>query len=295
MDDGSTDNTAGIVKRYDNIKLISLREQGINSYKKKALETGIASASGEWIVTTDADCIPGKDWLQTMAAFINIKQPVFVAAPVSIHCNSSVLQVFQAMDFMVLQGITGAVVHKKQMSLCSGANLAYKKSVFDEVGGFSGIDHIASGDDMLLMYKIWKQYPDRVCYLKNKDAIVGTAPMKTWKTFLNQRFRWASKAKAYDDKRILPVILLVYCINICFLLLIIAGFRNADNWLYAGLLWIGKTLVELPLFISLASFFKKQWMIKLFFPFQPLHIFYTIIAGFFSQFGRYEWKGRKVK
>ena len=63
------------------------------------------------------------------------------------------------MDFMVLQGITGAAVYKKKMSMCNGANLAYEKKAFYEVNGFAGIDHIASGDDMLLMHKIWKQYP----------------------------------------------------------------------------------------------------------------------------------------
>jgi len=163
------------------------------------------------------------------------------------------------------------------------------------VGGFSGIDHIASGDDMLLMYKIWKQYPDKVFYLKSKEAFVSTSPMRTWKSFINQRFRWASKAKAYEDKRILPVMLLVYSINLCFLLLLIAGYWNPNNWLYALLLWIGKTFAELPLFASIASFFNKKWMIKLFFPFQPLHIFYILITGLFGQFSRYEWKGRKVK
>ena len=74
------------------------------------------------------------------------------------------------MDFMVLQGITGAVVYKNNLSMCNGANLAYEKKAFYEVNGFAGIDHIASGDDMLLMHKIWKKYPDRVHYLKSKEC-----------------------------------------------------------------------------------------------------------------------------
>ncbi len=60
------------------------------------------------------------------------------------------------MDFMVLQGITGASVYKKIHSMCNGANLAYERKLFYEVDGFTGIDHIASGDDMLLMHKIAK-------------------------------------------------------------------------------------------------------------------------------------------
>jgi cellulose synthase/poly-beta-1,6-N-acetylglucosamine synthase-like glycosyltransferase len=294
IDDNSTDATSELVKKFADVKLIQLKEDGINSYKKKAIETGIVAATGELIITTDADCIAGPKWLSTIAAFKEEKKSVFIAAPVVINCNSSIVQLFQAMDFMILQGITGASVHKNIHSMCNGANLAYERKIFYEVNGFSGVDHIASGDDMLLMHKIWKQYPDRVHYLKSKDAIVSTQPMKTWKAFFNQRIRWASKARNYDDKRIIAVLLLVYFFNLSFLALGIAGFFCYHYWLYLTGLWIAKTLIEFPFFLSVSRFFNKQWAAKLFFFFQPLHILYTIISGLFGQFGKYEWKGRKV-
>lgn len=295
VDDHSTDATTDIVRKFPAVKLIQLKVQGINSYKKKAIETGIAAATGDLIITTDADCIPPENWLKTIASFKEEKKSMLITAPVVIDCNSSFLQVFQAMDFMVLQGITGATVHKNKLTMCNGANLAYERGAFDEVNGFAGIDHIASGDDMLLMHKIWKKYPASVHYLKSKDAIVATQPMKTWKAFLNQRIRWTSKAKSYDDKRIFPVLLLVYIFNLSFLVLAVAGFFCSYYWLYLGALWIAKTVIEFPFFISLSNFFGKQWAIRLFFFFQPLHTIYTIVSGLFGQFGKYEWKGRKVK
>jgi biofilm PGA synthesis N-glycosyltransferase PgaC len=295
IDDHSTDETVTIVRQFRGVRLLRLQEEGINSYKKKAIETAIAASTGELIVTTDADCIPGRQWLEQIAAFKEEKKAVFIAAPVVFQCNASVLQMFQAMDFMVLQGITGAAVYKNAHSMCNGANLAYEKDAFDKVGGFSGIDHIASGDDMLLMHKIWKRYPKQVHYLKSTEAIVGTQPMKTWKEFLNQRIRWASKAAKYDDKRIFAVLLLVYLVNFSFLVLLVAGFFNYQYWLWLAGAWVFKTIVELPFFISLAKFFNKTWAIKLFFLFQPLHIVYTILSGLLGQFGKYEWKGRKTK
>ena len=294
IDDHSTDKTAKIVKQFPNVKLLQLNGNTINSYKKKAIETGVAAATGELIVTTDADCIPPARWLETIASFYSDQKPVFIVSPVVFDCNSSLLQIFQAMDFMVLQGITGAAVYKKKLSMCNGANLAYERNAFDMVNGFSGIDHIASGDDMLLMHKIAKQYPGRVHYLKSKDIIVSTRPMKTWKDFFNQRIRWASKARNYDDKRIFGVLLLVYVFNLSFPVLLVAGCWSYYYWIYFLGLWIAKTIIELPFFISLAGFFNKQWAIKFFFFFQPLHIFYTIMAGLLGQFGKYEWKGRKV-
>jgi cellulose synthase/poly-beta-1,6-N-acetylglucosamine synthase-like glycosyltransferase len=294
IDDHSTDNTAAIVKQYPAVKLLQLTADNINSYKKKAIETGIAAASGELIVTTDADCVPPPTWLETIAAFKEETNAIFIAAPVAINFNSSVLQVFQAMDFMVLQGITGAVVHNNQLSMCNGANLSYEKDAFVAVNGFAGIDTIASGDDMLLMHKITTQFPGRVQYLKSKEVIVSTAPMKTWPAFFNQRIRWASKAAKYNDKRIFPVLLLVYLFNLSFLVTAIAGFWNSYYWLLLLILWVYKTVAEFPLFSSVAGFFDKRWTLQFFFFFQPLHILYTIVSGFFGQMGNYEWKGRKV-
>ncbi|MBL7741763.1 MAG: glycosyltransferase [Chitinophagaceae bacterium] len=295
VDDHSTDRTAETVKQFDGVKLLPLTGDVSNSYKKKAIEAGVATATGELIVATDADCIPPANWLRTIASFKEKNNSVFIAAPVTIHCDSSIVQVFQALDFMVLQGTTGAVVAKGKMNMCNGANLAYERKAFYEVNGFEGIDHIASGDDMLMMHKIWKKYSARVHYLKSKDAIVSTQPVTSWRNFFNQRIRWASKARLYDDKRILPVLLLVYFFNFSFFVLSIAGFWNYRYWIAAVLLWLLKTIAELPFFVSLTKYFDKQWAVKWFFLFQPLHIFYTVISGLFGQIGRYEWKGRRVK
>ena len=295
IDDHSTDDTAAIARSFTGVRVLSLTDDGINSYKKKAIETGIAATSGELIVTTDADCIPGREWLSTIAAFKRETGAVFIAAPVSFSCNNSVLQIFQAMDFMVLQGITGAAVFRKHLSMSNGANLAYERKAFIEVDGFSKIDHIASGDDMLLMHKIAQRYPNGIKYLKSTDAIVNTLPMDTWKKFINQRIRWASKATQYNDPRIFPVLLLVYLFNLSFPVFLIGGFWNRAFFLYAFFFWLLKTIIELPLYISLASFFGKKWSVRLFPLFQPLHIAYTLVSGFLGQFGKYEWKGRKIK
>ncbi len=295
VDDHSSDSTAEIVSSFPDVRLLKLEENFINSYKKKAIEKGIAAASGELIVTTDADCIPLPDWLKVIVAFKHATNAVFVVGPVVLNCNSQIVQVFQAMDFMILQGITGASAFRKVHSMCNGANLAYERQVFFDVGGFSGIDEIASGDDMLLMHKIAKKYPARIQYLKSKDAIVSTLPMPSWKAFFNQRARWASKATHFDDRRIFWVLLLVYLFNFSFLVLLVAGFWNHSYWLYLLVAIVLKTGAELLFFHTIATFFDKQWAVKYFFFFQPLHIFYTVIAGLLGQVGKYEWKGRRVK
>ena len=295
VDDHSTDNTAAVVNGYAFVKLIKLGLDNINSYKKKAIETGIAVASGDLIVTTDADCIVPANWLKTIASFKEKTNTVFIAAPVVLENESNLLQTFQALDFLVLQGITAASVQKRFHNMCNGANLAYEKKVFFEVNGFTGIDHIASGDDMLLMQKIAQRFPGKVSYLLSKDVIVTTQPAKTWKEFFSQRIRWASKATYYNDIKIFSTLFLVYFFNCALLALFISGF-----WMY--FLWLGlvgililKTIIELTFIYPVAKFYNKQNLIKWFPFFQPIHILYTVIAGWLGVFGSFEWKGRRVK
>jgi cellulose synthase/poly-beta-1,6-N-acetylglucosamine synthase-like glycosyltransferase len=247
----------------------------------------------------------GNNWLQTIASFYEAYKPAFIAAPVSINTNKHFLSIFQALDFMTLQGITGASVYKKMHSMCNGANMAYEKIAFNEVGGFKGIDNIASGDDMLLMHKIYQRYPDRVLFLKSREAIVQTQPMDCWKSFFQQRIRWASKADKYDDKRIIAVLVLVYFFNLLLLLLpVMAIFSNSTFLLFSYQLsiiqcWLGlmllKTLVELFFLFPVAQFFNRQNMLWWFPVAQPFHILYTIIAGWLGKFGTYQWKDRRVK
>ena len=301
VDDYSTDNTAEIVKRYSNTKLISLKDfmppGQINSYKKKAIEIGIEQSRGELIVTTDADCYASEDWLQTIAAFYEINKPELIVMPVAINCSLSAIEIFQALDFMTLQGITGASVHKKMHSMCNGANLAYTRKAFTAVNGFKGIDNIASGDDMLLMHKIAMQFPNGIFYLKSAKVIVQTQPVHTVKEFFNQRIRWASKADKYEDKRIFWVLVQVYLFNLMLVILpvlsFIIGYRSLIKyWL---LLLAVKTFAELFFLYPVAKFFNKEKLLWAFPLAQPFHIIYTVIAGWLGKFGSYEWKERKVK
>ncbi|MDB5202322.1 MAG: glycosyltransferase [Ferruginibacter sp.] len=308
VDDHSTDNTVAYASSFSNVKILHLKDfvpaGGINSYKKKAIETGISQSRGELIVTTDADCIAGNNWLQTIGNFYHRYQPELIVMPVSINCSNRAIEIFQALDFMTLQGITGAAVQLKLNSMCNGANMAYTKKAFHEVNGFQGIDLIASGDDMLLLHKIAKKNPEGIAFIKSPEVIIQTAPVETIREFFNQRIRWASKADKYQDNKILPVLLLVYLLNLLLLIIPITAMfgRSVFNdkaqigvlgyWL---LLLLLKTLIELFFLYPVAVFFKKQQLLWLFPLAQPFHIIYTVIAGWLGKFGHYRWKGRNVK
>jgi poly-beta-1,6-N-acetyl-D-glucosamine synthase len=302
VDDDSTDESVSIVQQAVSElpflrlqKLKGLGETPGIAYKKKAIEKGISVSRGEWIVTTDADCTFDKAWLKSIAAFICSTNAKCIAAPVKIQPSGSILSVFQALDFLTLQGITAAAVHSRTHIMCNGANFAYTKAVFQEVNGFEEIDNIPSGDDMLLMQKIFEKYPADVHYLKAEEAVVTTAAAQSWKAFFQQRIRWASKSDQYKDKKILWILGLVWFFNFSYLLLAVLVLVY-PKWAFLLLLFIiAKWLIEYGFVASVAGFFRSSSLMLFFLPLQPLHIVYTVVAGFLGRFGSYEWKGRQVK
>jgi cellulose synthase/poly-beta-1,6-N-acetylglucosamine synthase-like glycosyltransferase len=303
VDDHSTDATSDIVrsiqKQHQNLRLIELQKvlegKQLNSFKKKAIEYAVGQAIGDWIVTTDADCVVDRNWLKHFAAFVAENDAVFIAAPVKFKNTGSFVSIFQCLDFISLQGITAASVYNGFHTMCNGANLAYKKAVFNAVGGFAGIDNIASGDDMLLMYKVYKKYPAQVKFLLSDRAIVETLPMGSWRAFFNQRIRWASKADNFDDRRIFWVLVLVYLINVTLLILPVVAIWQPRVLLYWLILLLVKTAIELRFMYPVALFFNEVKLLKWFPVMQPVHILYTVVAGWLGKFGKYSWKGRTVR
>jgi cellulose synthase/poly-beta-1,6-N-acetylglucosamine synthase-like glycosyltransferase len=297
VNDYSSDGTAEVISGLarSNMRMMLPAVPSSKSSKKRAIETGVNEATGELILITDADCRVGSRWISTTANFYREKGAAFIAAPVKFSHNNSALQIFQSLDFITLQGITAASVTANFHAMCNGANLAYTKQAFKSVNGFEGIDKIASGDDMLLMHKIARKDPMQVFYLKSSEAIVSTAPMKTWRELFMQRKRWASKTLVYNDYRIIAVLVFILLLNTLFPVLLIAALINKSYWIYCLFFLAGKTGIEWPFVSSVAKFYGEQKLMRYFFLFQPLHAFYTVFVGLLSQFGNYEWKGRRTK
>lgn len=295
VDDLSEDDTAEIVKNFP-VKLIRNNPKpGTIAFKKQAIATGISQASGALILTTDADCIVANTWVSTMVNTLQSQRAYMVTGPVKMMPGNQCLSMFQSLDFAILQGITAASVGSGIHDMSSGANLAYIKSFYHEVGGFNGIDDIASGDDMLLMQKFSVQYPGSIGYAFSMDAMVNTKTEPTWKLFLQQRIRWASKATKYKDPVLFRILLLVYAVNLWVVALLVMGLWNRRAFVFGLILMIIKLMIEWRFVQNVLQFFSLLPLMRWFPIAQPLHILYTVVSGFFGQTGGYRWKGRNVK
>ncbi|RQO30900.1 hypothetical protein DBR32_09315 [Taibaiella sp. KBW10] len=305
IDDFSTDETVSIAQKILSAphRILQLKdylspEETLNAYKKKALEIAIGMANGSYILTTDADCILPPNWLALYAQQLEDPAIHFIAAPVSFtpfDHHRSWLYYFQSLDFMTMQGITIASNRLGLGNMCNGANMLFSKVAFDAVEGYKGIDHKASGDDMMLMQKINMRFPGSIRFLFSQEAIVETPVQPTLKHFINQRIRWASKADSYPQFKMTLILLAVYLFNVNLLFLTIVSLCIPAYCAVLLLCLSIKIVAELYFLYPVSRFFHKANELLFFIFLQPLHILYIIIAGFLGKFGKYSWKGRIVK
>ncbi|MEZ4904442.1 MAG: glycosyltransferase [Spirosomataceae bacterium] len=305
--DASTDDTVAIVKKFIgskvlDLQLLDLQDEAVSSPKKRAITQAMKIAKGELIVTTDGDCRMGEKWLETMArTYLQtgaklISGPVcFSTFPLPPTTAKRAFAIFQTIEFASLIGTGGCLIQAGLPTMCNGANLAYQRQAFEEVGGYEGMDQIASGDDEFLLQKINQRFPDAICFLKNQEAIVSTQPQPNWGAFYQQRVRWASKWAVNRRVATMTVAIFVFLVNLVTLFLWGELLRGGVE---DGLFLIILLLKLLPEFLFLALIIHflghKKWIV--FIPFvQVIYPFYVLFFGITAQRKGYEWKGRRLR
>lgn len=298
VDDHSTDATAEIVAGFADrgVKLIKLNEgDKLNSYKKLAISRAIAAATGDIMVTTDADCRMGVRWLSTVISCFEQSDAKMLSSPVVYSEEKSYFERLQTLEFLYLIGLGAAGIGNGHPTTCNGANLAYRRDVFYAMGGFNGIDNLASGDDELFLHKVAEQHADKIGFCKSKDAIVYTDAKPSLKAFISQRKRWASKSTKYKDKKVVALGVSIWLFNLALL----AGALHfmVDLPKLHGLFLIAfvlKVAAESIFIYPLCAFAdRRKLLVNL--PYLSLiHALYLVYIGVAGNVGKYSWKDRKV-
>ncbi|MFC2114202.1 glycosyltransferase [Bacteroidota bacterium] len=303
VDDASKDSTARLIRefqkenksRFSNLTYILLSTDQANlSGKKAAITKGVEASVHKWIVCTDADCRINSTWLSTLASFIEKQKPVFVSAPVVFHNETTYFEKMQSLEFMSLIGIGAATISQGSPTMSNGANMAFKREVFAEVNGYSGNEHIASGDDEFLMHKIARTHPGRIKFLKSAEAMVRTRAKVSLDKFWEQRKRWVSKSRNYKNPMERGMQVFVWLFHLILLISLVVALFIPQVWTEFLLLFAIKIVAELVFVFPLAKFFKKQEFLIYYIPAAFLYIFYVVFVAFAGSFGKFYWKGRRI-
>lgn len=299
INDASEDNSVQILsefkKTHPEISLQILHSKGTsNAPKKEALTKGILAAKHSWIVTTDADCIVPKNWLQSFNTTITLQQPICIAAPVAIKADLELLTTFQQIENAAMQMCTHAFFEINTPLLCNGANFAFLKDAFIQVNGYSGNENISSGDDIFLLEKFTGLEPHRCTNCYQPDAIVITNAEHTWAGFFLQRVRWASKTTKQKSLGIKALGILQVLTNVSLLFLCVLSFLKPNYWLTTTYYFSLKTAVDIVFVFPFLKFSKTKIPFYYFFLVALLYPFTTLVITLKSMYGGYIWKGRKV-
>jgi len=292
VDDHSSDSTAEKVKKIiagnHPIRLITNTGHG----KKQALTTGIQVATGSIIVTTDADCRMNPEWLSIVNNQFQSEKIKMTIGGVKIDQDSSLFSHLQALEFSSLIGSGAATLAMGFPTMCNGANLAFRKSVFQDVQGYEGNTHIPSGDDEFLMRKIAKQHPDSISFMPYQGAVVRTQALANVHTFLQQRIRWAGKWRFNSSVITKGLALYVMVVQFFWMVLMVITIIDPVKWC---LLVVMKVALEGIFIFSVCRFLKVRWHWPGFFILQLVYPVYVVGVGVFSLFLPFTWKDRKTQ
>lgn len=262
-----------------------------NSPKKDAISRAIPILKHEWVVTTDADCIINKNWLLTLDNFIQKNNTEMVVGAVVYKTKNNWFHQFQQLDLLSLQGTTIGSFGIGKPFMCNGANFAYTKKLFNEIGGFGGNNKMASGDDVFLLQKALKDHSDKVHYLKNTDIIVKTKPENDLYRLFMQRVRWASKTTGYSGYYSKSLAVVVLTMNLSLVVGLYLLITNSLNWKTLLIAFSIKYFVDYSLLLKSNQYLRKS---KFIFPFASslVYPFFCSLIGIYSLFGCFTWKDR---
>lgn len=296
IDDGSTDGSIALLQSQfaseSRLHLIRV-EPTARAPKKAAIAAGIAASQGDLIVTIDGDCQAPRNWLRTLSrSFTDATAMVSGWVKIEPGPGASLFHRIQALEFLSLVSAGAGAIGMNRPLSANGANLCYRRTAFNNVRGFGGQDHIASGDDVLLMRKMHQQ-GWRIAFTTAPDALVTTVPVDNWSDFYHQRKRWASKGLAYDNWRITAFLVAIYLFYL-FLIVTLPLMFFSPKWLGTILpILLIKTILDFGL-LRISSRYTGQKNLLKYIPLAELfQIFYVVVVSLAAVSKSYRWKGRQ--
>jgi cellulose synthase/poly-beta-1,6-N-acetylglucosamine synthase-like glycosyltransferase len=272
VNDNSSDDTSVVMESakssFNNITIVDCKGNG----KKQALKAGIQVASGELIVTTDADCRPHPEWIATICSFMHRHPTDLLIGPVNTHRPNSFREKLQQLEFVTLVASGAGAAGAGLPIMCNGGNLVFTKKAWLESQTDLHEEQI-SGDDVFLLLSI-KKRKGTIRFLKSEKAMVTTAVAPDLKSFVRQRMRWTSKAPAYTDFHLILTALSVFGISVVQLALLFLPFLSVQYFIGFLTVFCIKLLIDFIFCMKIKDFFSLQLSPQLLLSLSFLYPFY---------------------
>jgi cellulose synthase/poly-beta-1,6-N-acetylglucosamine synthase-like glycosyltransferase len=195
VNDASTDGSAQIMQTFCSTRphfhLVELlagekRKPG----KAGALLAGIERSSGEIICVTDADCLPPPTWIRGLLSMFQLRVGM-VGGFTVMEPAQTVIQEIQALDWIFLLSAASAVSLFNRPISWVGNNLAFRRQVYEQVGGYTRLgDSLV--EDFALINAIRRETTWRCLFYPSPASTVCSTPAATLRELYRQRRRWTT-------------------------------------------------------------------------------------------------------
>ncbi len=182
VDNGSTDDTVARLQAL-RVTTVTRRERG----RSRALNAGLAMASGDVILTTDMSCRPHRSWIRKVVECFADPTVGCVAGEIRLlHTDRSNL----ALRFQERTNYMSAMraLSRRQLPhlpFADGANASFRRRVFEEIGGFE--ESFFKGADVEICYRLLVLTDYKIVFCP--DCLVEETGEPDLKALLRQRFR----------------------------------------------------------------------------------------------------------
>lgn len=298
VDDHSTDGTAriveGMMRRWPQLRLLSNEGEG----KKAAITCGVEAAKHDVIILTDADARCGRERARLIADTMERDHLDLLILPVRTAGDGGFVGRLQEEEQAGLLGMAAGEALLGRPGLAYGANLAFKRSAFDAVDGYTD-EHFASGDDVFLVQRM-KEAGKRIAFLLDQRALVTVQAEASLRDFFQQRVRWSGKMRGVRGT--MPWVGLMGLLLPWFLVWVSVRSEWADileeNGLETLLLlfaaWLLWAIPVVALVVEVRRFLaQRSWPIVSLLCFVLFTVYSPLIAVI-SFVYRPRWKGRRV-
>jgi len=298
VDDCSEDGTAAVAGEYAaRCGRISLREtvssKSPYSHKKKAVHEGIMGSDGEIVMTVDADCRVPRNWIEDMVSYF-LPGVDLVAGEILVE-GGGLMGWLESLEFTGIQMMSAGLMNAGFPMTCNGANLAYRRSAFERVGGYDGIGRVVSGDDDMLMQKISRDDPTTVVYVTGIATAVRVEAKHTLREFIVQRTRWASKIATYPSRKAVALLAVFFLFFTAVVGWAGAALIGLVSWKPLAAAFAMKVAGDL-LMCGYGELRNGRSGLLLLMPLAELvHVPYILFVTVRGYFGAFEWRGRRVR
>ncbi|RNC85114.1 MAG: glycosyltransferase [Winogradskyella sp.] len=201
INDNSSDDTLEVMEsfasKHQNISIVNVKPiEHFWGNKKYALTLGIKASNHDFLLFTDADCIPNsKHWIKEMSSHFSNTKSIILGFGAHKKIKFSLLNKLIRFETLLtaVQYFSYARIGLPYMGV--GRNLAYRKELFFNNSGFKEHMTIKSGDDDLFINTVANKNNTALCC--SEEGFTLSEPKTSFRDWFRQKRRHISTAKYY--------------------------------------------------------------------------------------------------